>query len=68
MDGLKWVKVNKYCQLSGDTLEAVRAKRRKQIWKDGVHYAKGQDGCFYINVMAVEQWVESNLNSQSLAA
>lgn len=67
MECLKWIKLAKYCQLSGDTKDAIYAKNRKRIWVNGVHYRKGPDGCIYINTRAVEQWLE-NSNSQFLAA
>lgn len=66
MNGLKWVKVQKYCELSGDTLEGVRAKRRRRIWIEGVHWSRPADGVFYINVEEVSKWVENQ--SERLAA
>lgn len=33
---MKWVKLKKYCQDSGDTSHAVHAKRKRGIWLDGV--------------------------------
>lgn len=29
---MKWVKLKKYCQDSGDTSDAVHAKRKRGIW------------------------------------
>lgn len=68
MNGLKWIKLQKYCELSGDTKDAIYAKNRRRIWQRGVHYEKGADGCIYINTEAVSKWLEGQLNSQSLAA
>lgn len=68
MSILKWVKVQKYCELSGDTLEGVRAKRRKRIWTEGVHWSRPADGVFYINIEEVSKWVENQSPSERLAA
>lgn len=54
---MKWVKLTKYCELSGDTPDAVYAKNRKHIWQDGIHYRKAPDGCIWINTEEVEKWV-----------
>lgn len=55
---MKWVKLKKYCELSGDTSDAVHAKRRKGQYVDGVHCKVADDGNLWINIEAVEKWVE----------
>jgi len=56
---LKWVKLKKYCQISGDTPDAVHAKRRKGTWLDDVHCKIAPDGNLWINLVEIEKWVES---------
>jgi hypothetical protein len=41
---MKWVKLKKYSQDSGDPANAVHAKRKKGIWLDGVQCKIGPDG------------------------
>lgn len=55
---MKWVKLKKYCQDSGDTANAVHAKRKKGIWLDGIQCKIGPDGNVWVNVEEVEKWVE----------
>ncbi len=55
---MKWVKLKKYCELTGDTPDAVHAKRRKGQFVDGVHCRIADDGNLWINTEAVERWVE----------
>ena len=55
---LKWVKLKKYCELSGDTSDAVHAKRRKGIWLDGIHCKVAADGNLWVNLIEIEKWVE----------
>lgn len=57
---LRWVKLKKYCQLSGDTVNAVHAKRRKGQWLDETQCRLAPDGNLWINLIEVERWVEKN--------
>lgn len=45
----RWVKLAKHCEATGDTRDAVHARRRKHIWQDGVQCKIGPDGNLYIN-------------------
>lgn len=56
---MKWVKLKKYCELSGDTPNAVYAKRKKGIWLDGIQCKVGPDGNLWINMIEVDKWVEN---------
>ena len=56
---IKWVKMKKYCQESGDTANAVHAKRKKGMWLDGIQCKIGPDGNIWINLFEVERWVEN---------
>ena len=56
---MKWVKLKKYCELSGDTPHAVHARRRKGIWLDEIQCRLAPDGKLWINLVEVEKWVEN---------
>lgn len=56
---MKWVKLKKYCNDSGDTANAVHAKRKKGVWLDGIQCKMGPDGNIWINLIEVERWVEN---------
>jgi hypothetical protein len=63
---VSWIKLKKYCEETGDTKDAVHAKRRKGQWVDGVQCKIGPDGNLWINREAVDQWVEKgNVATQS---
>lgn len=55
---MKWVKLKKYCEISGDTSDAVHAKRKKGQWVDNVQCKIGPDGNLWVNLEAVDKWVE----------
>lgn len=56
---MKWVKLKRYCELSGDTADAVHARRKKGLWLDGIQCKLGPDGNLWVNLIEVEKWVES---------
>lgn len=67
---MKWVKLKKYCDVSGDTANAVHARRKKGLWLDGVQCRLGPDGNLWVNLAEVEKWVENGnqATSRSLCA
>jgi hypothetical protein len=54
---MKWVKLERYAEISGDTVDAVQARRRAGKWLNG-RECKLIDGRIWINLPAVEQWIE----------
>jgi len=53
---LSWVKLVKYCELSGDTRNAVYKRIADNVWKRGKQYTK-RAGVYWINLPGVEKWV-----------
>ena len=64
----RWVKLPRHCAVTGDTSDAVHARRRKQIWTDGVQCRLGPDGNLYINPEEYNNWVESQSQPSSARA
>ena len=64
----RWVRISKHCADTGDTPDAVHARRRKRIWIDGLQCLLGPDGNLYINPEEFNKWVEQNHNSNFRAA
>ena len=56
----RWVKLSRHCEMTGDTPDAVHARRRKQQWTDGVQCKLGRDGNLYVNPEEWNKWVEGN--------
>jgi len=57
---MKWIKLNKYLELSGDTSDAVHARRKNGKWLDGVH-CQLRDGKLWVNTEEIDKWVEQGL-------
>lgn len=54
---MEWVKLDRYIELSGDTMDAVQARRKTGKWLDG-DQCKMVDGRLWISLPAVEKWIE----------
>jgi len=61
---MNWIKLKKYCEISGDTAEAVRNRRKKGVWADGKHSKIGPDGKIWVNPMEVDKWVDNYQHTQ----
>ena len=46
----RWVRLDVHCKATGDTADAVHARRRKRQWTDGVHCCIGPDGNLWVSV------------------
>lgn len=57
---IRWVKLSRYCELTGDTRDAVYSKRARRIWSDGLHCKMAPDGVLWVNLEEVEKWVEQD--------
>jgi hypothetical protein len=55
---IAWVKLAKYVEMTGDSADAVRGRRKLGKWLDG-NECKIVDGNLWINLHAVEQWIEN---------
>lgn len=56
----RWIKLAKHCEITGDTPDAVHARRRKHQWTDGVQCRLGPDGKIYINPEEWNRWIEGS--------
>lgn len=55
----RWVRLAKHCEATGDTPDAVHARRRKRIWLDGLQTQLAPDGNLYVNPEEYNKWIES---------
>ena len=52
-----WVKLEKYVELTGDSMDSVQSRRRAGRWIDGVQ-CKIVSGRLWINLATAQRWVE----------
>lgn len=58
----EWVLVDKFCQMTGNTPNAIHQRRKIGCWVDGVHTAVVRRR-LYVNVKAADQWIKSQLSN-----
>lgn len=55
---MNWVKLKKYCELKGETTDAVHGKRKTGLWIDGLQCKIAEDGNLWVDLDMVDEWVE----------
>lgn len=58
MTQTNWVKDTIIERDKGITKNAIRKKRERKIWIDGLHYKMGPDGVYYYDINAINRWIE----------
>lgn len=58
---MKWKTLDQFSKESGMTKESIRALKKKGIWREKIHWTKAANGRIFINLVAVEQWIEGKL-------
>lgn len=54
----RYVRINRFVELTGYTEDAVRAKIKEGIWRERQHYRHAPDGRIVMDMVGYEQWVE----------
>lgn len=55
---MKWVLINKIEELIGYTDDAIRAKIKRGVWLQNIHWRKAPDGRLFFNIEAIQKWIE----------
>lgn len=55
---INWIKLEKYAELTEDSVDAVMARRKAGKWLDG-EQCKIVDGRLWVNLRAVEEWIDA---------
>ena len=58
---MKWKTLDKFSEESGMSKESIRALKKKGVWREKVHWTKAANGRIFINIVAVEKWIEGKL-------
>lgn len=54
---MRYIRVNKFAEMTGFTPNAIYCKIREGAWTDGFQYRKGPDGHVYVDLEGFERWV-----------
>jgi len=65
---INWVRLAKYCELTGEPTATVITRMKTGGWAKGVHYVIGPDRRRWVNLEQAQKWVEhGHLKSGKLA-
>lgn len=65
---LRWVRLSKWCELTGVTPNSVHKWRQRGEWVDGVQCRIGPDGKVWVNLEEGNRWVEGSRSVPTRAA
>lgn len=54
---MHWVLISKVVEYTGYTDDAIRAKKQRGEWKEGIHWRKGPDNRLMFNLVAIQKWM-----------
>lgn len=54
---LSWVRVEKYCEESGEPINTVHDRIREGVWAANKHYKRTGPRTLWINRQEAEQWI-----------
>ena len=54
---MNWVLIKKLADLTACTEDAVRAKIKRGVWLQGVHWRKAPDGWIHFTLHAIQAWI-----------
>lgn len=57
----EWVLIKKVIEEVGYTDDAVRAKIKKGVWREGIHFRRAPDGRLFFSMMAIKRWIEGKV-------
>ena len=55
-----WVRLSKYCELTGETKNTFNKKRFTGQIRDGYHAKLAADGAIWVHIERMSQWVEES--------
>ena len=53
------VRLRRYCELTGDTPQAVHDRRRKGVWVDGRHCFLTPGPRIWVDLFEVQSWIKN---------
>lgn len=56
---VRYVRIKKFSELTGNTEKAVRRKIERGVFIEGLHYLRDPDGRIHIDMEAYKAWVEN---------
>lgn len=65
---LEWIRAQRYCDLKGESLEAVHDRIKVGIWAAGIHFKRTGQRTLWINWENVNEWLQKQPHQESSLA
>lgn len=52
-----WALINKVIEITGYTDDAIRAKKKRGEWREGIHWRKAPDNRVVFDLTAINHWM-----------
>jgi hypothetical protein len=62
---IKWLKLNRFCELTGETPDAIQSRRSAGEWLDSIH-VQTRSNRLYVSIEAYNRWVEQGLTKSEI--
>ncbi len=56
---LTWVRVERYCKLTGEPLSTVRERASNGAWEAGLHFKKLSQRTIVVNLREINNWFDN---------
>lgn len=54
---IDWIRAEKYCQITGESMEAIYGHIRDGDWAAGKHYKRTGQRTLWINIREAQDWI-----------
>ena len=53
-----WVTIKKLSSIFGYSEDAIRAKKKKGVWLENIHWIKAPDNRIFFSLVEIEAWLQ----------
>lgn len=54
---IDWVRAELYCQITGESMDAIYDRIREASWAAGKHYKRTGQRTLWINIKEAQEWI-----------
>lgn len=60
--------LKRWCEITGENVNAVHQRIYRKVWKDGVHVTKAEGGGWWVQLAAVRDWIAGATPAEMVAS
>jgi hypothetical protein len=55
--GIHWVLIGEVVKYTGYSDDAIRVKKQRGVWKEGIHWRRAPDNRLVFDLVAIQGWM-----------